>query len=213
MYARSTALAYVVHDVECMDGMERQLGPICSVEAFYAASSSDFWPNRSIVALQEGHAAMNQDPRRGTAEILRQLQQRRVGELPCNAVMMGNRESHRSLLMHIVASLATNFCLSARDGMAVPETKKVVDWLETTDTITPVTGLSITELELGLSTNISSKCSRTSSPKGTPSSSMLSAAHESPGTSANASACVATAVPVAAAAAGDPTGCDGIIQV
>jgi hypothetical protein len=182
MYARSTALVYVVHAAQCMDGMERQLGPICSVEAFYAAAGNDFLPNRSLAALQEAsstHEACASTPSvsarshgssdSGTEEILRQLAHRRVGKLPCNTVVMGDRESHRSLLMHVVTSLAASFCLSARDG-DIPEPKKVVDFAESA-TVTPVTSLS-----------------RTSSPKTTPNSSMLSAAHESPGASASANA-------------------------
>jgi len=199
MCARSTALVYVVHSTKSMDGMERQLGPICSVEAFYAAAAREFLPSRSLAALREptpvdeasdspphscaesstidgASTATVQARRQGagsadTVEILRQLQNRRVGQLPCTDVVMGDRESHRSLLIHIVTSLAADFCLSARQSSDICKPRKV-DFADT-DTETPATNLS-----------------GTSSAKTTPSSSMLTAAHESPGTSANATPAV-----------------------
>jgi len=189
MCARSTALVYVVHSAQSMDDRERQLGPICAVEAFYAATTTEFLPSRSIAALREG-AGMSEAPSglpgtsspapttqsqkkigagaSDTVDILRQLQQRRVGELPCTEVFMEDRASHRSLLINLVTSLAGDFCLSARQSSDIHEPKKVVDFADT-DTGTPVTNLS-----------------RSSSAKTTPDSSMLMAAHESPGTSANA---------------------------
>jgi hypothetical protein len=156
-----------------MDGMERQLGPICSVEAFYAATTSEFLPQRSLAVLQESgdeSKAMNvsssSEPAQSglsaeTEEILRQLQQRRVPALPHTSVLVGDRESHRNLLLHLVNSLAADFCLSSREHADVPERIKAVDFGDT-DTVTPVTNLS-----------------RTSSHPTTPSSSMwLSAANE-----------------------------------
>jgi hypothetical protein len=190
MCARSTALVYVVHAAQCMDGLERQLGPICSVEAFYAAAGSEFLPQRSIVALQEpesgSHVFEAPDPLvpptarlRGqgssdTEEIIRQLQHRRVPRLPCTNVRMRDRESHRNLLLHLVNSLASDFCLSARENADIPRCTKAIDFFDT-DTVTPLTNLS-----------------RTSSPKTTPSSSMLSAAHDSPRLPERSGACIIT---------------------
>lgn len=115
MSALSSALVYVVCRQRAVDSAEQQLGPICAVEASYAASLGHH-PWRFVAAVHDGLGRGGKESFAGCSpgpfgeEVLRELQSRRVcGELPCRAVLRGDIGSHRALLIYIVDSLAAHF--------------------------------------------------------------------------------------------------------
>ncbi|CAE8585452.1 unnamed protein product [Polarella glacialis] len=114
MSALSTALVYVVQprNGRCADIAEQQLGPICAVEASYAALRGH-QPCRFIAALHEPPGSESGNPAAPASpgeEVLRELQARRVGgHIPCVKVQRGDPHSYRALLVHVVESLASNF--------------------------------------------------------------------------------------------------------
>jgi len=110
MSALSTALIYVV-----ADSSEQQLGPICAVEASYAAVRRHR-PCRWLVALHDpGEENLPAGAPEGSPgflgeAILQELQSRRVGHLPCRSVVRRRLASHRAFLVHVVETLAGHFC-------------------------------------------------------------------------------------------------------
>eukprot|EP00747_Dinoflagellata_sp_TGD_P214911 gnl/TRDRNA2_/TRDRNA2_87710_c0_seq1.p1 gnl/TRDRNA2_/TRDRNA2_87710_c0~~gnl/TRDRNA2_/TRDRNA2_87710_c0_seq1.p1 ORF type:complete len:772 (+),score=113.13 gnl/TRDRNA2_/TRDRNA2_87710_c0_seq1:54-2369(+) len=109
--ARSTALVYVVHSFRSMEDKERQLGPICAVEASYKAAAGGFMPLRLVVALHDAEAPANESDKPGPLgeEVLKELRARRVLELPGLAVNRGDTAGHRALVQHIAECLAAHF--------------------------------------------------------------------------------------------------------
>jgi len=140
--AESTALVYLVCATECADRAEAQLGPICSVEAFYATMRPELRPCRFVAALHEPESVqpgpINFDAPGPLGEwFLKELHSRRASTMPCAAVARGDVEGMRSLVATVVHSLAADFCPSAR-------VRSKGDAPETASTVTPSTGLSRT---------------------------------------------------------------------
>merc|ERR1712107_672724 len=113
MSALSNALVYVVRRPQDGDSYEQQLGPICAVEASYTQSVREYQPSRFLVALHD--ADSNEFVTRAdktpslSVEVLRELQARRISQMPSADVHRYSRASYRSLLIHIVETLAANF--------------------------------------------------------------------------------------------------------
>lgn len=111
------ALVYVVQRQHCVDGTEQQLGPICRLEASYAAARGEHQPCRFMAALHEPsemfvEARDAEVPGPVGAEFLRQLEQRGVQQMPCTAVIKGDMASHHALLVYIVETLVAQQDLS-----------------------------------------------------------------------------------------------------
>merc|ERR1712039_538715 len=106
----------------------------CAVEASYTQSTREYQPSRFLVALHDtdiDEAASHGDKATPLcSEVLRELQARRISQMPCADVFRHSQPSYRSLLIHIVETLAANF--TQRTPKHGPDEVRFVD--ETTAT-------------------------------------------------------------------------------
>lgn len=114
MSALSNALVYVVRRPAATDSYEPQLGPICAVEASYTQSAREHQPCRFLVALHDPECPEG-GPRGAVSstalgeEVLRELQSRRIGQMPCSDVVRRSHSSYRAFMVHVVETLAAHF--------------------------------------------------------------------------------------------------------
>jgi len=148
--ARSTALVYVVHATASPDEAERQLGPICATEAFYASANPKFRPYRFVMAMHEPRdlqaATATLDGGSLGEQVRQQLRARKVTALlPCLSSTRGSAKSLSGFMTQIVSALAADFCQGSR--------KEVLDPTEAL-TLTPDTAFSRTSSPTSMASSL-----------------------------------------------------------
>jgi len=110
--ARSTLLVYLVRPFESAKDAERQLGPICIVEASYHGASHTHVPRRIVVALEESSELAALEPNAGKlgafgVKVQERLRQRGV-DLAVTSVERRSSAAHRDLMARMLELLASD---------------------------------------------------------------------------------------------------------
>eukprot|EP00403_Amphidinium_massartii_P029894 CAMPEP_0178391874 /NCGR_PEP_ID=MMETSP0689_2-20121128/11388_1 /TAXON_ID=160604 /ORGANISM="Amphidinium massartii, Strain CS-259" /LENGTH=856 /DNA_ID=CAMNT_0020012431 /DNA_START=35 /DNA_END=2602 /DNA_ORIENTATION=+ len=151
--AGSTMLVYFVRPFESAKDAERQLGPICIVEASYHGASHTHVPRRIVVAVEESPEATEASTTGSLGsfgcKVQERLRQRGV-DLPVTSVDKRSITSHRDLLNGMASTLVSEVA-QERPTRPTTSTKAPME-----DSL--ATSLSSTTREsLGLSSSLSDK--------------------------------------------------------
>lgn len=111
--AHSAALVYVVKPFASEEEAERQIGPICSVEAYRRSTVTCQQPRRYLVVMHhtsEQNWFPEQNARDPMSEdVLSRLRSRAVAPMNCTSVLEHDPKSHEALVTQIMDDLTSEF--------------------------------------------------------------------------------------------------------